>query len=361
MDKLIYTILEKLESNGFEAYIVGGYVRDHIMNKSTSDIDITTSATPKEVVKIFKNCDVKFLEYGNVLIKTSNYQFDITTYRKDIKYINNRKPVEIVYIDSLEDDIRRRDFTINTLCMNKDDKITDILNGKKDIKNKLVKAVGDPYKKLEEDSLRIMRAVRFATTLNFKLDKDLKDAIIKNKELLRNLSYERKKDELTKIFTSKNKKYGINLLRNLGLLEPLELHNIESVLLTKNPLGMWSNITEVYPFNKNEKAIIASIRALMGENLKDKKVLYKYGLYPISIVCDLKKLNKKKYVNFYEKLPIKDKNEIDITCADVCDNLNIEPGSILKDIYLDLENKILNGELKNKKSEIKKYLIKQYS
>ena len=360
MDKLIYTILEKIEDNGFEAYIVGGYVRDHIMNNSTSDIDITTSAKPKEIAHIFKNCDVKFLEYGNVLINTNEYQFEITTYRKDIKYVNNRKPVEIVYIDSLEEDIKRRDFTINTICMNKEGKIIDILNGKKDIKNKIIVSVGDPCKKLEEDSLRILRAVRFATTLNFRLDKKLKSAIIKNKHLLKNLSYERKKEELTKIFTSKNKKYGINLLKNLDLIEPLELYNVENVLLTKNPLGMWSNITDVYPFNKNEKKIIANIRGLMEEDIKDKMVLYKYGLYPISIVCDLKKLNKKKYINLYEKLPIKDKEEIDINYTDVCDVLNIEPGSVLKDIFSDLEIKILNGIVKNKKEDIKKYLINHY-
>lgn len=110
-----------------------------------------------------------------------------------MKYSNNRKPIKIIYIDSLEEDLKRRDFTINSICIDKDDNIIDYYDGKKDIKKKIIRSIGDPYEKLEEDALRILRAIRFATIYKFKLEENLKNAIIKNKDLLKELSYERKK------------------------------------------------------------------------------------------------------------------------------------------------------------------------
>ena len=350
MNKIIYNILKTFEDNDYEAYLIGGYVRNYLINKNKEvfDIDICTDATPKEIIELFSEYDIKTLEYGNAMFYINNYKFEITTFRKEIKYKNNRKPIEIVYIDNLEEDLKRRDFTINSICMDKDNNIIDKENGIKDLKKRLIKSIGDPYQKLEEDSLRILRAIRFATTLKFRLDNELKQAIIKNKELLKNLSYERKKDELTKIFASDNKKIGIKLLKELDLVDVLELKNIDNVLLTKDLIAMWSTITDSYPLTKTEKI------------LKDNTVLYKYGLYPLMVACDLKKLNKKKMNARYEKLPIKDRNEINITTNEICELLDKGPNSYLKDIYNDLEYKILKRELINDKNKIKEYIKTNY-
>lgn len=362
MEKIIYDVLDKFEINNYEAYIVGGYVRDYLMGKETTDIDICTNATPKEIKELFSNFKLTSLEYGNVIFEINNYKFDITTFRKEIEYKDNRKPSKIVYLDSLEEDIKRRDFTVNTICMDKDNNIIDYLDGRKDLKKKILKSVLDADMKLEQDSLRILRAVRFATVLNFKLDNELKKAIIKNKELLRNLSYERKKEELTKIFASENKKYGVKLLKDLGLLEVLELHDIHNVLLTKDITGVWALITDAnYPFTKNEKELIKNIRMLMNVDVRDKDILYRYGLYPIGIVCDLKKLNKKKITAMYDKLPIKGKNEIVLTYDEICDLLNKVPGPFLKKIFDDIEEKIYKGLLNNDKEEIKEYILSNFS
>lgn len=361
MNDKIKEILEMITNKGFKAYVVGGYVRDYLRKIKSIDVDICTNARVKDLMEIFKDYKITSLEYGNILLETKDYLFEITTFRKDIDYINNRKPI-IEYVDTLEEDITRRDFTVNSICMDKDGKIIDLLNGKKDLNKKIIRTIGDPYFKIKQDSLRILRAIRFASCLNFKIEDNLKKAIKENKDLLKDLSYERKKEELTKIFTSDNKAYGIKLLKELDLLEVLELTNIDNVLRTKDLIGMWSTITinDNYPFTKKEKDLINNINKLLKEDLNDIFVLYKTGLYEINIVCDLKKLSKKKYSNKYEKLVIKDKNEIDITTEDICILLNKEPGCFLKEIYSDLEKNILLKNVKNNKEEIEKYILNNY-
>lgn len=361
MNDKIKEILEMITNKGFKAYVVGGYVRDYLRKIKTNDIDICTNARVKDLMEIFKDYKVTPLEYGNVLLETKDYLYEITTFRKDIDYINNRKPI-IEYVDTLEEDITRRDFTVNSICMDKDGKIIDLLNGKKDLNKKIIRTIGDPYFKIKQDSLRILRAIRFASCLNFKIEDNLKNAIKENKDLLKDLSYERKKEELTKIFTSDNKAYGIKLLKELDLLEVLELTNIDNVLRTKDLIGMWSTITinDNYPFTKKEKDLINNINKLLKEDLNDIFVLYKTGLYEINVVCDLRKLSKKKYSNKYEKLVIKDKSEINITTEEICSLLNKKPGCFLKEIYNDLEKNILLKNIKNNKEEIEKYILNNY-
>ncbi len=359
MNKTIYEVLEMLDSHGYESYVIGGYVRDLLLKRNEScDVDITTSAKPKEVVDLFSNYDVKLYEYGNVSFTLDKYSFDITTFRKELKYVGNRKPEKIVYIDSLEEDLKRRDFTINTICLDKDNNIVDYYDGRKDIKRKMIRAVGDPHVKLKEDALRILRAVRFATIYKYRLDDDLKAAIMDNKDLLKNISYERKKEELNKIFCSRYKKYGIKLLKQLKLLEPLELKNIDNVLLTNDLTGMWSTITDVdYAFTKKEKTIINKINLLLKENnINDKFVQYKYGMFPLNIVSDLLKLNTKKIISNYDKLPIKDKIEIKIQANEICEVLNKEPGDFIKEVFAELEKEILLGNLENDNRKLKEYV-----
>lgn len=361
MNDKIKEILEMVTNKGFKAYVVGGYVRDYLRKIKTNDIDICTNARVKDLMEIFKDYKVTPLEYGNILLETKDYLYEITTFRKDIDYIKNRKPI-IEYVDTLEEDITRRDFTVNSICMDKDGKIIDLLNGKKDLNKKIIRTIGDPYFKIKQDSLRILRAIRFASCLNFKIEDNLKNAIKENKDLLKDLSYERKKEELTKIFTSDNKAYGIKLLKELDLLEVLELTNIDNVLRTKDLIGMWSTITinDNYPFTKKEKDLINNINKLLKEDLNDIFVLYKTGLYEINVVCDLRKLSKKKYSNKYEKLVIKDKSEINITTEEICSLLNKKPGCFLKEIYSDLEKNILLKNIKNNKEEIEKYILNNY-
>ena len=178
-------LLNKFNEANFKAYIVGGFPRDLYINKKSTDVDICTNATPKEIKEIFKDSKINNEQYGSVSLIYNTVRFEITTFRKEKKYENNRYPVKIKYIDNLIDDLLRRDFTINTLCIDSEGNYIDLLNAKQDIDNKIIKCVGDANKKIKEDILRSLRAIRFATILNFKLDDKLKKAIKKNKKLIK--------------------------------------------------------------------------------------------------------------------------------------------------------------------------------
>ena len=166
-------ILKKLNDNNYNAYIVGGFVRDHLLGLKSNDIDITTNAKPKEILKLFEDAELSSKDYGTVTVTRNGYRFEITTFRKEINYKDHRHPDEIEYIDDLYEDLLRRDFTVNTICMDKDEQIIDLLEGRKDLNKKIIKTVGESDIRFKEDALRILRAIRFSTSLKFSLDKDI--------------------------------------------------------------------------------------------------------------------------------------------------------------------------------------------
>ena len=362
MEKIIYDVLNKLEENSYESYIVGGYVRDFLLGINSYDIDITTNAKPKEVLEIFKCDSLKLYDYGNVSFEKDNYTFEITTFRKDIKYINNRKPEKIVYIYSLEEDLERRDFTINSICMDKEGNIIDLHNGRKDLKRKIIRTIGDPDKKLKEDALRILRAIRFATVFRFKLDLDLKNAIIKHKELLRTLSYERKKEELNKIFSSIHVKYGVKLLIELDLIKELEINNLKNIKCFDDLMGIWALLDKchIYPFSKNEISIIIDIQNVLTLDNLNPLVLYKYGLYVNSVAGAIKNIDKKQITLKYNNLKIHNRSEIEVNGDDIAKALNKKPGKYLRDVLDDIEESIVLEKIDNDKNKIINYVINKY-
>ena len=354
-------LLDEITSCGFQAYIVGGFVRDYILGIESNDIDINTNATPKEIKNIFDSC-LPNEDYGSVTVIKKGVRFEITTFRKEMSYLDNRRPSQIEYIDDLYQDLLRRDFTINTLCMNKDGEIIDFLGGRSEIDNRVVKTVGNAKTRFEEDSLRILRAVRFATLLDFELDKETKEAIIETRELLRNLSYYRKKEELDKIFGSSNADRGIQLLLDLGLDKYLELDNLNKVTCTSSLIGVWSilNVVDKYPFNSNEKELIKNINEAFLLNNLDPMALYKYGLYVNSVAGEIKGLDIKNITESYNNLVIQSRRDLDITSNDIMKGLNKGPGSYLKDIYSSIEREVLYRRVKNEKDAIMTYIMNNY-
>ena len=353
-------ILTILNEHNHEAYIVGGYVRDKLINKETNDIDICTSATPKEIMELFPNTESP--NYGSINIIYKNTNFDITTFRRDIKYQDNRLPVKIKYIKSLKKDLHRRDFTINTLCMDKDKNIIDILHGKEDINNRIIKSVGNPKYRLKEDSLRILRAIRFATILDFNIEEKTTHYIKEYSFLLKKLSYQRKKQELDKIFTSINKEKGIKYLIDLELNKTLELTNLSNVVPTDDLIGIWTqiNVDNIYPFTKSEKEQMKKIRELLKFDITDKYNIYKYGLYTSTVAYQIKNIDLSTLNNLYKELPIKTKKDINITSEQIVKLLNKEPGSYLKEIFSDLEKQIINNNLENNTDSILSYILNNY-
>lgn len=198
--------LNTLEKNGFEAYLVGGSVRDYLMDMPLGDKDITTNATPEEVHEVFSGfrvIDTGF-RHGTVTVLIDGEPIEITTYRTESKYGDNRHPDSVAFSKSFSDDVLRRDFTMNGIGISADGKIRDEMGGKQDIENKIIRAIGAPDDRFSEDALRIMRAVRFASVLGFEIEKNTEKAVLEKRELLKKISAERKRDELLKLINGKN-------------------------------------------------------------------------------------------------------------------------------------------------------------
>lgn len=353
-------ILKTIEDNGYQAYIVGGYVRDYIMKYDSADVDICTNARPKDLIKIFDNAILPSEKYGAVTIRYMGVRYEITTFRKELKY-ENRRPIEIEYTTDLVEDIERRDFTINSMCMDKEGNIIDLFDGKKDINKKTIRSLGSACVKFKEDPLRILRAIRFATVLNFKLDKDVVLGIKENAKYLKDISYDRKKIELNKIFASNNVKYGIKLLNSFNLGEYLDI-DLSKIKITSDILGIWSqfNVIDKYPFTKIEKDIIKNIVKIVENNTIGKYEIYKYGLYCTSIAAEILGISKNVIVRLERNLPIKSKKDINITSEEILKLVDKKPGIWLSNLYDDLEVKIITSKLKNDKEKIREYILRNY-
>ncbi|MEK7647240.1 MAG: HD domain-containing protein [Patescibacteria group bacterium] len=217
----VYSVLKKA---GFEAYFVGGCVRDLLLDKKPKDWDITTNARPEEIEKLYKK---SFYEnkYGTVSVISETEDpalktIEITPYRLESKYSDQRHPDEVRFTEKLEEDLKRRDFTINALALDMESGgIIDFFGGREDLKKGLIKAVGEPKERFAEDALRIMRAVRLATELNFGLDDKTQQALQKNSASLEVIAKERIRDELEKILKTPQPARGFELMREYGVLK----------------------------------------------------------------------------------------------------------------------------------------------
>lgn len=229
----IVSIYKKLEKSGFEVYLVGGCVRNLLLKKEVKDWDLTTIATPQQILKNFPSgfYDNQFGTVGLPLknkrdLPAGRQVVEITTFRTEHGYTDRRHPKKVSWGKSIEEDLSRRDFTINSIALQLNPKhytlspsIVDPFKGQEDIKNKIIKAVGNPAKRFKEDALRLMRAVRFATTLLFTIEENTWNEIVNDSKLIDEISKERIKDELLRILSSEYPYEGIMLLRNSGLLE----------------------------------------------------------------------------------------------------------------------------------------------
>ncbi|MBA4510070.1 HD domain-containing protein [Clostridium sporogenes] len=216
-------IINTLQENNHEAYIVGGAVRDSLLERKVNDWDITTSANPQEVVNIFENLRYKIiptgLKHGTVTILINSIGYEITTFRIDGEYEDNRHPKEVKFTSNLKEDLKRRDLTINAMAYNDKTGLIDYFNGLEDLNNKIVRCVGNSKDRFNEDSLRMLRCIRFASQLNFDMEKSTKFNIRELSKNINNVSMERIRDELCKILVSSQPVYGIRNIVELNLVD----------------------------------------------------------------------------------------------------------------------------------------------
>lgn len=229
LPKDVKFIIDKFKENSYEAFVVGGCVRDSLLDRELNDYDITTNAMPEKTIELFDKTIPTGLQHGTVTVMISKVPYEVTTYRIDGEYKDNRRPDDVIFVSDIKEDLSRRDFTINAMAYNPYLGFKDFFNGQDDLKNKIIRAVGDADKRFNEDALRMLRAVRFATQLDFKIDENTFDAIKDNAALIKNVSYERINIELIKMLKSSSPSLGIKLLEETKLLE-----NIFSDMYVKN-------------------------------------------------------------------------------------------------------------------------------
>ena len=250
----VNNIIDTIMSHGYEAYIVGGCVRDMVLGKEPEDWDITTSATPLQIKKIFKRTIDTGIQHGTVTVLLDNDQFEVTTYRLDGIYEDNRHPKEVSFTSSLTEDLRRRDFTINAMAYNKEEGFIDQFDGLADLEKGIIRCVGDPDERFNEDALRILRAVRFSAQLDFTIESATLEAIKDKVGFLRNISAERIRIELMKLLVSDHPE-RLRLLYETG---------ITAVVLPEFDKTMTTNQINQYHIYSVGEHIIRTVMEVAG-------------------------------------------------------------------------------------------------
>lgn len=296
MEYIIVKILKKIENRGYQAYIVGGFVRDKLLGITSYDVDITTNAESDVLERIFK---IKPNEFGVITLKVKNYSIDITSFRKE-EYKDNRYP-KVTYTSLLLEDLQRRDFTINAICMNRYENLIDPLYGYKDLNKKVIKGIGNVDEKLKEDPLRILRAIRLASILDFELDSKLKDAIRTNYQLINSLSKTRIKKELDKILSNQNFSKGLSMLKEFKILSLLNI-SYNDVKYVSNLLGMYAQMDALnLLFTKEEKDSIINITKIKNGGNITIETLQNYSLEENLIAGEILGINAKEIKKIAKK------------------------------------------------------------
>lgn len=264
-------IITKLESHGYEAFFVGGSVRDLLLERSIGDIDIATSASPTAVQQIFNKVIPVGIAHGTVVVRFKQESFEVTTFRVDGKYTDQRHPDEVKFIHTVDEDLQRRDFTINALAMNKDGGIIDLFNGQSDLKKKVIRTVGNGYERFREDPLRIIRALRFSSQLGFTIGQDTLQNMIEVKSQIENLAVERITNEFTKLFAGDYVESGIEYLKRTGIYRHLPIMSAHPYLLYQlpapfRPLHSFGEVIALLHFLDTEISVSSWVKAWKCSN-----------------------------------------------------------------------------------------------
>ncbi len=291
-------IISELNKNGYEGYIVGGCVRDYLMGIPPHDYDITTSALPEEVKAIFPHTVDTGIEHGTVTVIIDKIGYELTTYRIDGEYKDNRHPEQVIFTDKLAGDLSRRDFTVNAIAYNDQRGYVDMFGGMEDIKKAIIKGVGEPSKRFQEDALRMMRALRFSAQLNFSIEENTMLALKENAQLIKNISIERIREEFFKLIISDHNE-RLDLLYESGML-PYFLPELKKIIednsisyTTINTLSKDICVRLAYVFHTldsdNVKKILHNFRTDNKTN-KITSQLVKYIDFEITDKYSLRKL-----------------------------------------------------------------------
>ena len=364
-------ILKIFNQNGYEAYFVGGCVRDYLLCEDFSDIDITTNALPDEVKKVFRKSIDTGIQHGTVTILVNGDSYEVTTFRTEEDYTNHRSPEKVEFVSNLREDLDRRDFTINAMALDYNGKLFDYHNGDKDLSSKIIRTVNDPNERFYEDALRMLRAFRFSSKLGFEIENNTLNAIKKNAELIKFVSIERIVNEFKKLLAGKGNLRSLELLidSKLNLYIPF-FNEVNIVQDLSNysfcqSLYILSNINDILleklkflKLSNKEIKLIKQFDIINQEfknNTPIELILYKYNREDVKFVCDYFGYDEEKKIDKCI-LTINSFDDIDITSEEIISTINKDPGPWIKSITLELEKEILLERLNNNKKDILDFL-----
>ena len=345
-------IMNKLVENGYEAYVVGGYVRDYLLGIESEDIDICTNAPISAIFKMFNGEGTAFPQYYAYLIEKDGVSYDINTYRKELAYRRN-KPVELEPAKDLAKDLLRRDFTINTFAIDSAGHLLDIYGSKKDLDSRIIRVMGDTEKKFKEDKTRILRAIRFACTLDFDLEPRIIDFLAnKHVYLLNEISPEFKIRELDKIFDSNNAYKFFYLVKRYNMWKYFNIHSVPEVTQTYSRFGIWAQIDTDLIFTREEKRIIEGIKKIVS---KGEIAFMDFALYSPEVIYNAASILgiEGKVRTLLDILSMKSIIEIDISVSTMLNYVEVDD---FKRVYKLIERNIMEGKLENNKEAIIGYL-----
>ncbi|WP_418301199.1 CCA tRNA nucleotidyltransferase [Lysinibacillus fusiformis] len=378
-----YSVIEQLEQAGFEAVIVGGAVRDALLNRPAHDVDVATNALPEEVKSVFQRTVDIGIQHGTVLVIVPAGPVEVTTYRTDGEYTDHRRPDKVQFVRSLQDDLQRRDFTMNAIAMRHDGSFVDYYGGRQDIELRVIRAVGDAQKRFAEDALRMLRAIRFSAQLDFTIAKDTLMAIQNRAGDIAFIAKERIKAELDKLWLGMTVFSGLQKLEECGLAAYLQgnfqadrWYNFQTedkhvgwayFALLQGP--DWGEILRDYRLSNKEMAFVKSVltayEALKSGWTNTHYFTYKEqeleaAIYFAKLLQLDVRLPSEPIRVLQDKLPIRQKQEVAVNGADLLKWSGKKGGPWVKEALEDILEAILHNELANDQQQIKNWLDRNY-
>lgn len=385
-------VMQQLVDAGYEAYFVGGSVRDMLLHKPISDVDIATSATPQEVKEIFPHTVDVGIEHGTVMVIYHKEGYEVTTFRTEEGYEDFRHPDKVTFVRSLEEDLKRRDFTINALAIGIDDQLMDFFDGIGDLERQCIRCVGDAKERFNEDALRMFRAVRFVGQLGFQVEEETKNAISLLKMNLSKVAVERMKVEFEKMIQSSYRKDALKLFVETGLYQACPLFDGKGEILLKlaefpikemSVLQAW--ILFVDELKLSDKEVTHLLKSWKSSNEQIRDVLVGYRTYrarkeegwnfflaydcPYEVACEVEQLlivqDKSSSMEgleaTYHSLPIRSMNDIHLNGHDIIRILKLDKkGPIIGQVLKTVEKMILEQSISNDAEVLETYVLAHF-
>ena len=385
-------VMQQLVDAGYEAYFVGGSVRDMLLHKPISDVDIATSATPQEVKEIFSHTVDVGIEHGTVMVIHHKEGYEVTTFRTEEGYEDFRHPDKVTFVRSLEEDLKRRDFTINALAIGIDDQLMDFFDGIGDLERQCIRCVGDAKERFNEDALRMFRAVRFVGQLGFQIEEKTKNAISLLKMNLSKVAVERMKVEFEKMIQSSFRKEALQLFVETGLYQACPLFDGKDEILLKlaefplkemSVLQAW--ILFIDELNLSDKEVTHLLKSWKSSNEQIRDVLVGYKTYrarkeeewnfffayacPYEVACEVEALliaqdkstSMKGLEVTYHSLPIRSMNDIHLNGHDIIRILKLDKkGPIIGQVLKTVEKMILEQSISNDAEVLETYVLSHF-